>query len=157
MPFNRASLKNLKPAPRGRAGTVAEVHRIRAAQAVHEWLRAMTPEERGQLLARVMVDGVGTPAPKSSAHAFALVNTRPLRRSDKLRDVSALRVSLATVPVHLQEFAAGVLVVLAEAGAELADGDVLTADGRAFRTAGGGKVQHRHALALHSFGALLPS
>lgn len=53
MPVNPRSLQNLVNV-KLESGVTSEVHRVRAAGDVQEWFKAMTAEERGELLARVM-------------------------------------------------------------------------------------------------------
>lgn len=55
MPVNPRSLANLLPMPHLESGVTSEVHRVRAATEVQAWFRSLTAEQRGDVLARVMV------------------------------------------------------------------------------------------------------
>lgn len=52
MPVHPRSLENLVTV-RLKSGVTSEVHRVRAAAEVNAWFRALSAEERGDLLARV--------------------------------------------------------------------------------------------------------
>ena len=51
MPYNPRSRKNLVDMPALGAGEQTAVHRVRARKEVHDWLRGMTAEQRGEVLA----------------------------------------------------------------------------------------------------------
>lgn len=69
MPVNPRSLQNLVNV-KLESGVTSEVHRVRAAGDVQDWFKAMTAEERGELLARVMT-GLTTHPHQAAAPAFA--------------------------------------------------------------------------------------
>lgn len=69
MPVNPRSLQNLVNV-KLESGVTSEVHRVRAAGDVQDWFKAMTAEERGELLARVMT-GLTTHPYQAAAPAFA--------------------------------------------------------------------------------------
>lgn len=69
MPVNPRSLQNLVNV-KLESGVTSEVHRVRAAGDVQDWFKAMTAEERGELLARVMT-GLTTHPHQAAAPAVA--------------------------------------------------------------------------------------
>ncbi|GGS44753.1 hypothetical protein [Deinococcus knuensis] len=102
MPYNPHSLKNLEGNYiKLESGVTSEVHRVRAARDVQEWFKAMSAEERGDLLSRVMSGQTAhsdqppaQPAPTATAPD-----------SDPLRDLepgTVLRVTDTTLPSRLK-------------------------------------------------------
>ncbi|MFT2722377.1 hypothetical protein ACMT4L_20510 [Deinococcus sp. A31D244] len=69
MPVNPRSLQNLVNV-KLESGVTSEVHRVRAAGDVQDWFKAMTAEERGELLARVMTS-LTTHPHQAAVPAFA--------------------------------------------------------------------------------------
>lgn len=79
MPVNPRSLQNLVNV-KLESGVTSEVHRVRAAGDVQEWFKAMTAEERGELLARVMTSLTTHPhQPAAPAFAEGESTTPPVR------------------------------------------------------------------------------
>lgn len=86
MPVNPASLQNLRREALP-VGMTSEVHRVRAPAAVQDWFKAMSAEERGDLLARVML----------SAPAAAKASSSP-----DLDGVTVLKVVSSEIPQRLK-------------------------------------------------------
>lgn len=85
MPVNPRSLQNLVNV-KLESGVTSEVHRVRAAGDVQDWFKAMTAEERGELLARVMTS-LTTHPHQAAAPAIAEgeSTTPPVRGSSTTR------------------------------------------------------------------------
>ena len=100
MAVNPRSLKNLVNLPRLESGVTSEVHRVRAVAEVQAWFKAMSAEQRGELLADVMarnagaLAGVGENARRSSE--------RPSRGSQELDGVTVLVVAAVVLPSRLK-------------------------------------------------------
>ncbi|MDK2014735.1 MULTISPECIES: hypothetical protein [unclassified Deinococcus] len=99
MPYNPSSLKNLEGNYiKLESGVTSEVHRVRAAQDVQEWFKAMTAEQRGDLLSHVM-SGQTLRDHQPTAPAA------PAPDADQLRDLevgTSLRVASTTLPSRLK-------------------------------------------------------
>ena len=96
MSVNPRSLVNLVNLPRLASGVTSEVHRVRAAAEVQVWFKAMTAEQRGELLGSVMAGNAPARAgagekPRQSAEGFS-------RRSESLDGIKVLTVAAVTLP-----------------------------------------------------------
>ena len=100
MPVNPRSLVNLVNLPRLESGVTSEVHRVRAAAEVQAWFKAMTAEQRGELLASVMV--LNVPARTSAGEKPQQSAQVPSRGSDSLGGIRVLTVAAVTLPSRLK-------------------------------------------------------
>lgn len=181
MPVNPRSLQNLVNV-KLESGVTSEVHRVRAAGDVQEWFKAMTAEERGELLARVMTSLTIHPH-QAAAPAFAEgeSTTPPVRGPSTTRTApkkekstrakqtepreDLVKPAIARLAEHIPVL--GVIQKEVPRGlgwkprnyekAEvlLSHGDRLFADGVNYRTAKGGVVGYRTAEALFRLGVLI--
>lgn len=105
MPYNPSSLKNLEGNYiKLESGVTSEVHRVRAAQDVQEWFKAMTAEQRGDLLSRVM-SGQTSHDHQPTAQSAPTAPAATVPDADQLRDLevgTSLRVASTTLPSRLK-------------------------------------------------------
>lgn len=105
MPYNPHSLKNLEGNYiKLESGVTSEVHRVRAARDVQEWFKAMSAEERGDLLSRVM-SGQTAHGHQPTAQPAPASTPATTPDADPLRDLEAgtvLRVTDTALPSRLK-------------------------------------------------------
>lgn len=104
MAVNPRSLKNLVNLPRLESDVTSEVHRVRASAEVQAWFRAISAEQRGELLTTVMV---GAPAEAGVAGAGVGRQARrsskgPSRGLQSLEGVTLLKVAAVVLPSRLK-------------------------------------------------------
>lgn len=99
MPVSPRSLRNLVTVSL-EPGVTSEVHRVRAVAEVQAWFKAMTAEQRGELLARVMAGSA--PAMASTGEKSQQNAQGSLPDSDSLDGIKVLTVAEVTLPSRLK-------------------------------------------------------
>ena len=99
MPISPNSLRNLVTVSL-ESGVTSEVHRVRAAAEVQAWFRAMTAEQRGELLASVMAGNA--PALAGAGKKFRRSAEGSSRGSRSLDGIKVLTVAAVTLPSRLK-------------------------------------------------------
>lgn len=129
MKYPPSRMRGLRQMPKLQEGEDSRTYRVRAPDAVHEWLSGMTAEQRGELLAQVLA--AGAPAEAGVGQGAAVTPAAPPRPAQG--EGEGLRLS-GVVPEGLSAYALTVV-------ADLKRGGVLVEDGQVYRLTVGGNTR----------------